>query len=93
MPHPVQPPVSSGGAVFSLGGFPAREVFKVVSSQASFELSQTPILDPGRMLVIFNGLILAQGVDFDYIVSGKTVSLLPDSAVAGDVIQVYYVPS
>jgi hypothetical protein len=75
------------------GGFPAHEIFKVDVPRASFTLSQTPMSGSGRMMVTFNGLILAQGVNYDYIVSGSTVSLLPDGAVAGDLVQVYYVPA
>lgn len=87
----IGPTAGSGGG--NLGGFPAHEIFKVDFPRASFTLSQTPAAGTGKMLLTYNGLVLAQGVDNDYIVSGSTVSLLPDGAVAGDLVQVYYVPA
>lgn len=86
----IGPTAGSGGSV---GGFPAHEIFKVDVPRASFSLSQTPMTGSGRMMVTYNGLILAQGVDLDYIVSGSTVSFVQDGAVAGDLVQVYYVPA
>lgn len=86
----IGPTAGSGGSV---GGWPAHEIFKVEYPRASFTLSQTPMTGSGRVMVTYNGLILAQGVDFDYIVSGSTVSFVQDGAVAGDLVQVYYVPA
>jgi hypothetical protein len=86
----IGPTAGSGGSV---GGWPAHEIFKVEYPRASFTLSQTPMTGSGRVMVTYNGLILAQGVDFDYIMSGSTVSFVQDGAVAGDLVQVYYVPA
>ena len=80
----------SGGG--SVGGFPAHEIFKVTVSRASFGLAQQPMVGSSRILVTFNGLTLAQGVDLDYVVSGNTVSFIQGSAEPGDLVQVYYVP-
>lgn len=86
----IGPTAGSGG---SSGGFPAHEIFKVEFPRASFVLAQTPSTGSGRMMVVYNGLTLAQGVNYDYIVSGSTVSFVQDGAVAGDMVQVYYVPA
>ena len=83
----------TAGSSSSGGGFPAHEIFKVEFPRASFVLAQTPSTGSGRMMVVYNGLTLAQGVNYDYIVSGSTVSFVQDGAVAGDMVQVYYVPS
>lgn len=86
----IGPTAGSGGSV---GGFPAHEVFRVEFPRASFALSQEPMVGSGRMMVTHNGLTLAQGNDLDYIVSGSTVSFTQVGAVAGDLVQVYYVPA
>lgn len=83
----------TAGSSSSGGGFPAHEIFKVEFPRASFTLSQTPLAGTGRMMVTYNGLTLAQGPDYDYVVSGPTVSFVQDGAVTGDLVQVYYVPA
>jgi hypothetical protein len=83
----------TAGSNSSVGGFPAHEIFRVATPRASFTLSQQPLAGSGRILVTYNGLTLAQGIDLDYIVSGNTVSFVQDGAVAGDLVQVYYVPA
>ena len=86
----IGPTAGNGG---SSGGFPAHEIFKIDYPRASFTLSQAPMAGSGRMIVVYNGLTLAQGVAYDYIVSGSTVSFVQDGALAGDMVQVYYVPA
>jgi hypothetical protein len=83
----------TAGSSSSAGGFPAHEIFKIAAPRASFALAQTPMAGSGRMVVTYNGLTLAQGADLDYIVSGSTVSFVQDGAVAGDLVQIYYVPT
>lgn len=83
--------VGSGGGSSSTGYLPAIDIFYIDALyDGTFTLTHTPISKTEH--VVFNGQVMSPGVDEDYTISGKVITINPliTYFVIDDKIIVFY---